>query len=126
MEGMNPWLAGAALAITFAISFAACTLVFVAYPDASVEFLNASFHGLDFRKLQPAAGGFSLAGFGTVIVVWALALRKAVAQEPKTRRKGRASMKTGAPTSMIPDCAASLTLAAAVTARVYSNPTNWR
>jgi hypothetical protein len=36
--------------------------------------MNALFHGLDFRKLQPAAGGFSLAGFGiaaAVLAAWA-------------------------------------------------------
>ncbi len=73
MERMNPWLTGIALAITLPIGYAVCTVIFVTFPDASVAFLNALFHGLDFRKLQPASGGFSLAGFGTVIVTGALA-----------------------------------------------------
>lgn len=73
MEKMNPWRTGAALAVTVAIGYAACTAIFVAFPDASATFLNALFHGLDFRKLQPPAGGFSLAGFGgaaAILAVW--------------------------------------------------------
>lgn len=72
MERTKPWTIGAALAITIAISYALCAVLFVAFPDASAAFLNALFHGLDFRKLQPAAGGFSLAGFGAAAVVLAL------------------------------------------------------
>ncbi len=72
MEKMNPWLTGTALAMTLAIGYAVCTVIFVTFPDASVAFLNALFHGLDFRRLQPAGGGFSLGGFGAVVVIWAL------------------------------------------------------
>jgi len=71
MNKLNPWRTGAALAVTVAIGYAICALIFVAFPDASVAFLNTLFHGLDFRRLQPAAGGFSLAGFGAVAVVMA-------------------------------------------------------
>jgi hypothetical protein len=74
MDQVKPWPTGAALALTVVIAYAACAAIFVAFPDASAAFLNALFHGLDFRKLQPAAGGFSLAGFGlsaAVLAVWA-------------------------------------------------------
>jgi hypothetical protein len=64
-------MTGAALAATVAIGYAACTLVFVAFPDSAATFLNALFHGLDFGKLQQA-GGFSLAGSGEAVVVLAL------------------------------------------------------
>ena len=71
MDRLHPWLTGAALAVTVTIGYAACALIFVTFPDASATFLNALFHGLDFRKLQPA-GGYSLAGFGGASVVLAL------------------------------------------------------
>jgi hypothetical protein len=72
MERMKTWRTGAALAVTVAIGYAACTAIFVAFPDASAAFLNALFHGLDFRKLQPPPGGFSLAGLGWAAAVLAL------------------------------------------------------
>lgn len=72
MDRIHPARTGAALAITIAIAYALCALVFVAFPDGSVAFLNALFHGLDFRKLQPGPGGFSLAGFGAAVIVMAV------------------------------------------------------
>jgi hypothetical protein len=65
---------GVALAITVGIGYAACALAFRAAPDAAMTFMNALFHGLDFRKLQ---GGPALFDFGSfafalfVAVVWA-------------------------------------------------------
>ena len=72
MNRMHPAKTGAAVAITIAIGYSLCALFFVAFPESSVTVLNALFHGLDFRKLQPAPGGFSLAGFGVVLVFWAV------------------------------------------------------
>ena len=72
MKPLKPWSVGAAVALTVLVTYAVCTAVFVTFPDSSVNFLNALFHGLDFRKLQPAAGGLSLAGFGVVLVFWAV------------------------------------------------------
>jgi len=74
MNRLNPWPTGVALAVTVVTAYAICALIFVSFPDASANFMNALFHGLDFRKLQPAAGGFSLAGFGiaaAVLAAWA-------------------------------------------------------
>ena len=71
MTKLDPWRSGAALAVTVAIAYAICALIFALFPDASASFMNALFHGLDFRKLQPAAGGFSLAGFGGAIAAMA-------------------------------------------------------
>ena len=68
---------GVALAITVGIGYTACALAFRAWPDAAMTFMNALFHGLDFRKLQ---GGPALFDFGSflpalfVAVVWAFAL----------------------------------------------------
>lgn len=72
MQRLNPWLSGAALALTIVVAYTACALIFVTYPNASVLFMNALFHGLDFQKLQVTPGAFSLVGFGIVVVVWGL------------------------------------------------------
>lgn len=68
---------GVALAITVGIGYTACALVFRAAPDASMTFMNALFHGLDFRKLQVGPtpfefGSFSFALF--VAIAWAFVL----------------------------------------------------
>jgi hypothetical protein len=68
---------GTALAITVGIGYAACALVFRAWPDASMEFMNALFHGLDFRKLASGPAPFEFSSFFYalfVAVVWAFAL----------------------------------------------------
>jgi len=68
---------GVALAITVGIGYAACALAFRAWPDASMGFMNALFHGLDFGKLArgPAPFDFSAFLFALfVAVVWAFAL----------------------------------------------------
>lgn len=68
---------GGAFAATVGVGYALCTLVFWIWPDASANFMNALFHGLDFRKLQ---AGNSLFSFGSflyaegVLVAWAFAL----------------------------------------------------
>lgn len=71
MSKLDPWRTGVALAVTVVTAYAICAVIFVVFPDASANFMNALFHGLDFRKLQPAAGGFSLAGFGVAAAVMA-------------------------------------------------------
>lgn len=68
---------GTALAITVGIGYAACALVFRAWPDASMEFMNALFHGLDFRKLASGPAPFEFSSFFYalfVAVVWAFGL----------------------------------------------------
>lgn len=68
---------GTALAITVGIGYAACALVFRAWPDASMEFMNALFHGLDFRKLASGSAPFVFGSFFYalfVAVVWAFGL----------------------------------------------------
>ena len=64
---------GITFAITVALAYAACSLVFWLAPEAAAGFMNALFHGLDFRKLQAGTpfsfGGFSYALAG--IAAWA-------------------------------------------------------
>lgn len=51
MTNVSPWRTGASLAITVAIAYAVCAILYGLWPDRGVEFLNALFHGLDFQKL---------------------------------------------------------------------------
>ena len=68
---------GGALAVTVGIGYTACALVFWAWPEAAMTFMNALFHGVDFRKLQVSPKVFEFGSFFYAlvgIVVWAFFL----------------------------------------------------
>jgi small-conductance mechanosensitive channel len=68
---------GTAFATTVAIGYAACTLVFWLWPEAAANFMNALFHGLDFRKLQSGSVLFSFGSFLYALLIlaaWAFGL----------------------------------------------------
>jgi uncharacterized protein DUF5676 len=72
----HPLALGAASAITVAVGYALCTLAFWLFPDTAVNFMNALFHGLDFRPLK-VEGAFTPGTFlyGLVVMsVWAFFL----------------------------------------------------
>lgn len=74
---INPIRTGTALAVTIAIGYALCTLVFRLWPDAAANFMNGLFHGLDFRKLQSGPSLFSFGSFLyslLVMAAWAFGL----------------------------------------------------
>ena len=65
---------GMALAATVGVGYTACALVFGLWPEGAATFMNALFHGLDFRKLQAGPAPFDFGGFFVAlggIVVWA-------------------------------------------------------
>ena len=71
---MKPARFGAALALTVGIAYTICAFIFWMWPEGAAQFMNALFHGLDFRKLQsgPNAFGFESFGYALVgIIVWA-------------------------------------------------------
>lgn len=73
MHALNPWRFGAARAPTVVIGYAACTVVWAAFTDQAIGFLNALFHGLDFRRFA-TGGGFALTAvlYGAVVLaMWA-------------------------------------------------------
>lgn len=73
----NPIRTGTAFAATVAVGYVACTLVFWLWPEAAASFMNALFHGLDFRKLQSGPSLFSFGSFvsaGVGVAVWAFGL----------------------------------------------------
>lgn len=63
MEKLNPWVMGAALAITFVAVYALCAAAFAVAPAATIGFFNAWFHGLNLAGLQVGAKPFTLGVF---------------------------------------------------------------
>jgi len=60
---------GVALAITVGVGYTACALAFRAWPDAAMQFMNALFHGLDFRRLQSGSAPFDFSSFSLALFV---------------------------------------------------------
>ena len=76
MTTRSPWRIGVTMALTVAISYTVCTLAYALMPERGTDFLNALFHGLDFRKLA-APAPFTLMMFIyplVVLVVWGFAV----------------------------------------------------
>lgn len=51
---MKPLQTGLALSVTVAVFYSLCALVEVLWPAQFMGFMNALFHGMDFRMLQTA------------------------------------------------------------------------
>jgi len=56
MNRLNPWTIGSAAAITFSLLSTVCALAVVLFPDGTVGFFGAWFHGLDLTLLKPPGG----------------------------------------------------------------------
>ena len=50
-QRLRPVIVGTALAATVAIAYTLCAAAWAISNEAALDFLNALFHGLDFRKL---------------------------------------------------------------------------
>lgn len=72
MTKLDPWKLGLVLAITMAVSYTVCAVLYASWPERGIEFLNDLFHGLDFRKFEmPAPFRISMFFFPfVVLVVW--------------------------------------------------------
>ena len=64
----EPLRTGLALAVTMALFYALCTVVWVVAPRPFMGFMNSLFHGLDFTPLMKAMD-FSWGGFVEAILV---------------------------------------------------------
>lgn len=62
---------GLALAVTVAVFYALCTLVWLVAPGPFLGFMNSLFHGLDFKPLLTSAP-FSWGGFVEALLVMSL------------------------------------------------------
>jgi len=73
---MKPLQTGLALSVTVAIFYSLCTLIEVFLPEQFMGFMNALFHGLDFRMLRTPEPYRWQAFFYALIVmaVWAFAV----------------------------------------------------
>lgn len=77
MTQVNPVSTATAFAVTVGVGYTLCTFTFWLWPEAAVNFMNALFHGLDFRKLQVGTSLFSFGSFVSALVgsvVWAFVL----------------------------------------------------
>ena len=54
MNRIHPLPFASALTVTFLVLYAACAAAFTAFPNGTVDFFNAWFHGLDLNLLRPA------------------------------------------------------------------------
>ena len=59
----RPFALGLAFALTIAIMYTACALAWVIWQEPALDFLNALFHGLDFRRIQLPGSRFSFVNF---------------------------------------------------------------
>jgi hypothetical protein len=63
---------GATLALTLAVTYTVCSLLYALMPERGIDFVNALSHGLDFRKLgEPMPFTFLMFIYPLfVLVVW--------------------------------------------------------
>lgn len=67
-----PWKNGLALGLTLGVGYTLCSVAYLLWPTQGISFMNALFHGLDFRQLVTATP-FTLSDFLlplAVFVVW--------------------------------------------------------
>ena len=56
MNKLDALTTGFAAAITVAVLYSICALAFALFPDGTLAFIDAWFHGLDLSQLKPAGG----------------------------------------------------------------------
>jgi hypothetical protein len=77
MPKINPFQIAVPFALTIGAGYTACAFAFWLWPDAAVNFMNALFHGFDFRKLKVDPAIFNFGSFLYalgVIIAWAFGL----------------------------------------------------
>lgn len=62
---------GVTLAVTVAVFYTLCTLLWLAAPGPFLGFMNSLFHGIDFTSLVHP-GGFAWGGFFEALLVMSL------------------------------------------------------
>ncbi|MGQ0525889.1 MAG: DUF5676 family membrane protein [Betaproteobacteria bacterium] len=65
----RPLAVGVALAVTVGVMYLVCAALWLTWTEGALDFLNALFHGLDFRRLQAPGKEMSLASFGLPLLV---------------------------------------------------------
>jgi hypothetical protein len=73
MRNLDPWRFGVALAMTIAVGYTVRTAIWLLFPGPSIDFVNAQFHGLEFRRLH-VGGAFAIGSWLialAVLTAWA-------------------------------------------------------
>ena len=76
MNAIKPVPFAIATTVTFLLLYAACAIAVALFPEGTVGFFNAWFHGLDLNLLKPAGGRpltlsqFITGAVGVVIVAF--------------------------------------------------------
>jgi 2TM family of unknown function (DUF5676) len=52
MAKLHPWVIGATAALTVAILYSVCAASYALFPDGTLAFANAWFHGFDLNLLK--------------------------------------------------------------------------
>ena len=71
-QKLNPLAVGSTLALTVAIMYSLCAGAWVIWHEGALDFLNALFHGLDFRRIQMTGSTLTLQMFFFPLVVMAV------------------------------------------------------
>jgi hypothetical protein len=82
MRTLVPWRFGAAFALTVMAGYAVCTAIWLLFTEPSIAFVNALFHGLDFRRLH-VGGTFAFSSWLFALAVlsaWAFLMGALFAQ----------------------------------------------
>ena len=93
MRSVKWFVSGGSLAVTVGAGYTACALVFWIWPESAINFMNALFHGMDFRRLQAGPTLFDFNAFAYALVIfmgWAFllgALYAAASQALDARRR---------------------------------------
>jgi hypothetical protein len=62
MDRLNPWTTGIALAATFALLNAVCAIAVALWPQGTLDFFNAWFHGISLAPLQTTSKPLTVGG----------------------------------------------------------------
>lgn len=76
-QRLNPFRLGLTLSITVAIGYALCAAAWAVWNEPALNFLNALFHGLDFRQIALPSTDYSPWLFVyplIVMTVWAFGI----------------------------------------------------
>ena len=68
MNKLSPWRFGAVLSMTVFVNYVLCTMFWHAFNQPSLKFLNALFHGMDFKAIYLSTA-FSFGSFFYVLIV---------------------------------------------------------
>lgn len=63
MQKIEPWIAGTALAIAFAVLYTLCAAAFALFPGATLTFFDVWFHGLDLSVLANSGESLTLGNY---------------------------------------------------------------